>query len=89
MSTQALLTHCFHFLLLPLFMGVVVALFSRLLVYRRTSYLRQMIAGVLGSLGGLVLGWIITGRDGHTLGYACAVVFCTLFVMLACVGKSK
>lgn len=87
MKTSELLTHLLNFLLLPCFMGVVVALFAKLAWMRKKIYLKLMLTGILGSLMGLVIGWVVTGQDGRMLSYGLSAALCAFFVTLAGQGK--
>ena len=83
MNGLELLTHIGNFLLLPLFVGMAVGSMARLFWFRQRSWIRLAVAGFLGSLIGLVAGWVVTGQDGHMLGYGLLVLLCTVFVFVA------
>lgn len=82
MSWQEAFTHIFNFLLLPLCVGSFVGAIAKRLWFKHSSYIILMIAGFTGCLSGLIAGWVITGRDGHMLGYLLLIVFCSLFISI-------
>lgn len=87
MKAAELLIHLLDFLLLPGFMGLVVALFAKLTWARRKSYFVLVVVGILGSLLGLIMGWMITGQDGRMLNYTLSAGLCALFVTVG--GQRK
>ncbi|MGL4667304.1 MAG: hypothetical protein ACRCWR_05180 [Saezia sp.] len=82
MSWQNAFIHLGNFLLLPLFVGCFVGVCARTIYFKQCSYRALMTAGFCGCLTGLVLGWVITGRDGHMLGYALCVFTCCVFILI-------
>jgi len=82
MSWQAAIIHLGNFLFLPLFMGCFVGAFARIIYFKQCSYILLIIAGFFGTLTGLITGWAITGRDGHLLNYALAILLCTCFILI-------
>lgn len=83
MGGLEMVAHGVEFLLLPVFVGTGVALLARWRWYRQRPCLRLVVAGVSGAIGGLVSGWVITGSDGHTLGYGLLVLLCSVAILLA------
>lgn len=82
MSWQSAFIHFGNFLILPLFVGGCVGVIARALYFNDCSYRLLAIAGFFGCLTGLIVGWIVTGQDGHMLNYALALLICVGFILI-------